>query len=250
MEAAEAVPMEQTPEFQSAVAKAVAGILPDLIAKLTPAGASGPSHENQGWAEQLSMAIANLTDQRDGSRFVAPEVIRFRKQAREKMVDLIIDARTAWSEAKLRGDRHGMEANSPSYRLVGKVFLDETLVDPMYIEDGTHKALPTTIDWPSVPSDAMVPLNAVAEGIFSAFKDSVGNVSEKDKVQERPMHITRGGLVVKGPPPRGIRQTGIPDQSGAPPEPGEGLRIKHKGDKEYKEIHVLGTASAPARQSI
>jgi hypothetical protein len=117
----------------------------------------------------------------------------------------------------------------------------------MWIDAG-HKAQQTVIDWPGVPNESMIPDNDAAREIHGAFVDSIGNLSEKDKLPEKPLHITRGGLVVKGPPPRGVRQMGGVSDILEPV--GEGLRVKHKDADKFKEVHVLGTAHAPARQSI
>jgi hypothetical protein len=241
---------EQTAEFKAAVAAAVAEtvskLLPDLIAKVTPAGAT-PSLDNQGWAERMALAIAQLTEQRDGQHFVAPAIIQARKEAREKMMDVIVSYRISWSHARERGDKSAMNDTMPSYKLRNKVFLDETLVDPMWI-DGAHKAQDTIIDWPGVPNESMIPQNEAAKAVYSLFIGSVGNVEKV--VPDKPLHLTAGGLVVKGPPPRGVRNTGVID-AGALPEPaGEGLSVKHKADQKYKEINVLGTAHQPARQAV
>lgn len=254
---AEAPPADftHTAEFQSSVAAAVqasiADLLPGIIAKLTPAGAASPSTLDANWAEQLSMAIAKLTDQGD-KRFVPPDVLRFREKSRKRMIDLIVDARAQWSEAKARGDAARAESLQPTYRLRNKVFLDEQLIEPMWI-DTDHRAKPTIIGWPGVPNDAMEPQNECAKAIFAAFKDSVGNVGEKDPspVPKDKLHTTYGGLVVKTrPPAHELRQVGGAYElhpAGGP----ESVVIKHKpGQGEYETINVLGNVAAPARQRV
>lgn len=244
-------PVTETPEFKEALSAAVtvelAKILPDILAKVTPAGATASSADNS-WAEKMAMAIAQLTEQRDDRRFVPPEVLRARQAARDKMIDLILQERGAWAEARERGDAAEMSAHMPTYRLLNKVFLDETLVEPFWI-DANHRAQPTVIDWPSIPNESMQPMNDAARTIHDAFRNSIGNIAERDKIVEKPLHVTRGGLVVKGPPPRGVPRTGA-EPTIMPETPGEGLRIKHRQADQFKEINVLGTIHAPARQSL
>ena len=242
-------PITETPEFKKAVADAVAAAVPDIVARLTAGGAT--TSADQGFAERLSMAIAQLTDQGTGRRHIAPEVLRAQSAQRKKMLDLILEARIAWSEARARGDEAAMAAAMPTYTLRAKVFLDEVRVDPFWIDSKTHMQMPTQIDWPSVPNEAMIPANDVAKTIFAAFSGSIGTLQEIDRQPEAQYHTTRGGLVVKGPPPRGVPQTGAGSRTPGQPESGEGLRIKHRGDGmgEFKELRVLGTVAQPARQS-
>jgi hypothetical protein len=224
----------KTPEFAAAVAEASAKAVAEILAKMQPAGQAATAGD-QNFAEMLAMSIAQLTDQGTGRKRLAPEVLRARAEARDRMQELIIAAR-----------RDGVV---PRYTLVAKVYLDEILVEPKWI-DSQHIAQDTVIEWPGVPSEAMRPANDVAQGIYDAFMDSIGSTTAV--APEQPMHVTAGGLVVhgRGQLRRGQQPAGQPRGLGAQ-DVGEGLRIPHKGAPgQYKPVNVLGSVAPPARQQI
>ena len=232
-EAAAAIPVMETAEFKAAVAeaaaKAVEGILSTLNAGREVAGtteAPAASIDNR-FAEGLAMALAQLTDQGTGRKRVAPEIIRKRGEARDLMEALILEARA--------------KGRVPKYRLRNKIYFDEMLVDPMYIDRSTKAAMPTMIEWPGVPNEALVPENDVAKDIHAAYLESIGSVA-KEVVSAQ--YVTAGGLVVNGRAPA-RREVG----GGA--SAGEGLRIAHRSGSGNEDvlINVLGTVAAPARQS-
>ena len=227
-----ATPITETQEFKDAVAKAIGDAIPTIVAQLTKAKGDVPvSPGEQSWAEGLAMAIANLNDQGTGRKRVAPEIVKMRDEARKEMIKLLISAKA--------------EGRIPLYTLRNKVYLDEILIDPIYIDPATKSPRPTEIGWPSVPSEAMVPVNDVAKGIFEAFSKSIGS-SEWNKPVDT-FGITVGGLVVKNGAVQPKRA--VPSADGHIAT--EGLTISHRGgDKKFKEIPVLGTVAAPARQAI
>lgn len=236
-------PIEQTPEFHTAVSAAVAAAIPALkqqiLANITAARADAPaapgSSSDQAFAEGLAMALAQLTDQGTGRRRVAPEVIRARSEARERMTKLLVKAHAAGA--------------IPSYRLKAKCYLDEVLIDPVWI-GADHMQHPTEIDWPGVPNSAMVPINDTATEIHKAYLESVGSVPKEDEVPDGEFRVTAGGLVVRGRPVPQRAQTGL--RNGAPTAGDQGLRIKHKEQApgKFKEVRVLGTVAQPARESV
>lgn len=228
--------LTESPEFKDAVAKAAAEAVQGILATLQAgreahgtADAPAASIDNK-FAEGLAMALAQLTDQGTGRKRVAPEIMRKRAEARDLMVNLIIQARA--------------EGKMPKYTLRNKVYLDEVLVDPMWLNPATKIAEPTVIEWPGPPSEAMVPENDIAKDIFGAYVESIGSVIKV--VAELPQYVTPGGLTVNGRAParRSDAQVGTGEASG------QGLRLPQRtvagGDK---LIHVLGTVAPPARQS-
>src|SRR5208337_1667348 len=179
-----------TPEFRAAVAKAAAQaavimrdqILADLKASgigaptgpIEPASAPGIP-QDRDFAGALAMAIAELTDQGRTKR-LAPEVMRERLAARDLMHKLLMQAKVDWREAKRNGDKDS-DRYMPTYELRNKVYLDEVLIDPIWIApDHTQRA--TVIDWPGAPNEAMIPLNDIAKAIHKAFSDSIGTVPQ------------------------------------------------------------------------
>lgn len=236
-------PITETPEFHKAVGDAVAAAIPALkqsiLANIAAArgDATAPAQgTDQAFAEGLAMALAQLTDQGTGRRRVAPEVMRARAEAADRMMKLIIKAHA--------------DGKVPGYRLKAKCYLDEVLIDPVWIAPD-HTQRPTEIDWPGVPNSAMVPINEAATEIHKAYSESIGTVPKEDQVTDGPFRVTAGGLVVKGRPVAQRAQTGL--RNGAPPTAGEqGLRIRHKEEApgRFKEVNILGTVAPPARENI
>jgi hypothetical protein len=235
--AASAEVITESPEFKAKVAEAAAEAVKGILGTLQlgreshgTADAPAASIDNK-FAEGLAMALAQLTDQGTGRKRVAPELMRKRAEARELMENLLIEARAS--------------GKVPKYTLRNKVYLDETLVDPMWLNPATKIAEPTVIEWPGVPNEVMSPENEVAKDIHGAYMESIGSVVKV--VTELPAYMTPNGLTVNGRAP--ARRTNNNGVGEAPV--GQGLKRPQmdapgNGDK---LINVLGTVAAPARQS-
>lgn len=230
-----------TPEFRNAVAAAKdeirVQILADLASMRKEAGPESSSSRISGpaetsWSEQLAMAIANISDQGTSRKRVAPEILKAREDARVLMMQRIRDARA-------NGD-------TCSYQVRSKIYLGEQLIEPMFTS-ADHIARPTEIDWGGIPNEAMRPTTPAAQGIYDAFMASIGS-SEK-VVEEGPLHVTPGGVVVHG---RGPARRQAPEP--APISSGEGdggVRVKHRDTPgQYIETKILGTVAQPARQTV
>ena len=241
-EASEPAGFQDTPEFRAAVAEGIKQALPTLkdqiiksLSQAREGGGEKVEGDDMAWAKALAMEISQLTDQGTGRKRVAPEIVRQRALARDRMMNALIEARA--------------KGETPSYRLANKVYLDEVLVDPVWVNPTTKSPEPVEIDWPGVPSTVMIPSNDVARKIHAAFMESVGGVERV--VPEDRFGITPGGLVVKNNAAGGKRS--LPPSLGAIKQHSdsqEGLRIKHRGEPgQYVEKHILGTVAAPARQT-
>jgi hypothetical protein len=234
------VPITETDEFKSAVAKAAADALSELLPSLKEARRSqGTTDEGSDptWMRALAMEISQLTDQGTGRRRVAPEVLRARQEARARMTQLIIDARAAKKLA--------------TYRVKAKTLLADRVVEPFWIASD-HSAQPTIIDWDGIPNEAMVPENKTASAIFDAFMDSIG--SSAKVVPEDALAITPGGLVVHGGAASissGVRQVRAAEQKQTGNAASEqGLNIHHKNEPgRFVEKRILGSIAEPARQT-
>lgn len=232
----EATPLAETQEFKDAIASAtaaaIAAAIPTIVAQLSQAKGGIPVDPGeQSWAQGLAMAIAQLNDQGTGRKRVAPEIVKARDEARVEMVNRLIAAKAA--------------GEMPLYTLRNKVYLDEVLIDPIYMDAATKAPRATEIGWPSVPSEAMVPANDVAKGIFEMFSKSIGSAEWSKKPDT--FGITVGGLVVKNGAVQPKRA--VPSADGYVKT--EGLTITHKGgEKNFKEVPILGTVAQPARQAI
>jgi len=237
-EAQKTLPLTETPEFKAMLAEEVKKVLVGLKGEL----GSDLSQENRRFAENLAMAFATLSEQGTGRKYVAPEILRARTEARELMKDLIMQAR-----------RNGQV---PSYRVIAKTLLDDQVVEPFWV-DSSHVAQHTEIDWPGVPNDAMQPINEVAKGIYQAFLDSIGSkaqsVSASGAVLDVPdamqdgFGTTRNGLVVRG---GAVPRRNRPGEA-SPPEHQEGLSLHHRNKPgRTVETRVLGSVAEPARQTV
>jgi hypothetical protein len=228
--------LTETPEFQKAVADAVAKAVPDIVAKLAAARGGTPGTDDRAFAEGLAVAIAQLSNQGVGRmQITPPDVIERRKVARTKMTELLIAAKA--------------ENRIPTYKLRNTVYLDEIKVDPIYVDPASKKQMPTEIDWPGVPNEAMVPANETALAIHAAFCESIGTLPKEHLIPDRAMSVTANGLVVRAGS-LAMRPASVlgDDRTGAAAPFGEGLRVKGRGGPgEHKEIRVLGTTAPPAR---
>lgn len=232
--------VQDTPEFKEAVQSAVLAMVPTLLGEIQAARGGAPENsekatDDKAFAERLAMAISELTDQGTGRKRVAPEIIESRAKARTRMTTLIIQARA-----------NGIV---PSYQLRNKVYLDEVLVDPVWV-DANRQAQPTVIDWPGVPNEAMVPTNDAAKGIYEAFAESIGSVAPEHRLPEDKLGVTPNGLVVRNGAVQARREVGTILDGGV--REGEGLRLHHKaeGPTKHKEIRVLGSVAQPARVGV
>ena len=234
------VKLTETEEFKAAVAKAASDALAELLPSLKEARKQQGT-EDEGsdptWMRALAMEISQLTDQGTGRRRVAPEILQSRQAARQKMTDLIIEARAASKKA--------------TYRVKAKVLLADRVVEPFWIASD-HTPQPTIIDWDGVPNEAMVPENKTAQAIHKAFMESIG--SSVRVVPEDALAITPGGLIVHGGAAaissgkRRVGESEAKHTGDASPE--QGLNIHNKNAPgRFVEKRILGSIADPARQT-
>jgi hypothetical protein len=180
----EEVDYTKTPAFAEAVARAAEA----AVAKaLEGARQHGVMPDTTGGAQallsQLALTLAEVNNQGQPNKVVvAPEVMRARAQAHERMVKLLVDAHA-------RGEK-------PRYRLLKECYLGDRVVNP-YRVGRNKEAIPQEITWSHAPNLAMAPLNDIAKKVFAEFRASIGNT---DKVVDTSplMSITAGGLIVHG----------------------------------------------------
>ena len=223
----------------AAAAEAIKTSLPEVLASMKSgtAPAAGVDEATQAMFRAMALSFAEISDQGTQRKRVAPEILERRNQARERMIDLIMEARA-------NGDK-------PEYKVISKTYLNERLIQPFTA--GPDKVpVPTQITWTGEPSDGMRPVNAIAKKIFAEFRASRGSTEALAKEDKRPYWLTAGGLVVKGdPPPRrelavDPRMNFVDDLSVSSAEDGE---EKNQNDPNATFINVLGTVADPARQN-
>lgn len=240
---AEPLHFTETAEFQEAVQKAAtaaaAEAMAKLMADLKPASqAASVDSDNDLFAKRLATYIANLSDQRDGRKFVAPEIVEAMREARDRMHGLLLRVR-----------ERGLK---PEYTVIAKTQLNEQLIEP-FTQTDDRKVKATHIVWTGVPNEAMRPLNDIAKEIYAAFSDSIRGKALELNQDQRPIFLTYSGLVVNGTPP--ARKTvggGEPARDFAF---GDHLAvvddsaIGDPNDPNAQHVRVLGTIADPARQN-
>ncbi len=231
------VAIHETREFQDAVRVAVEAATSEILKKVSVARIEQDTPvpgDEMKWARMMALAIAEVADQGTNRKRVAPEILEARRVARERMVDLII--------------AHRARGSVPSYQLKNKVYLDEILVEPVWI-GADHRHYPTEIDWPGVPNEAMRPMNDAAKEVYQAFSESIGSTAEV--ISQQIARITPGGLVVqKGIPVSGVGEA--PQVGGGSVLGGRTGELNIRGRTrpgEIVETRVLGTIAPAARQN-
>lgn len=252
--------LTETPEFKAALAAAVAdavkdqkdqldGVITDLrhmVATVQTPAAGPQDASTEQLFRGLALAIAEIADQGTNRKRVAPEILAGREMARQKMGELIMEAR------KLPKDRQ------PRYRLVAKVYIKEQVVDP-YQRNHDKRMVPTEIVFTGAPNEAMRPLNQSAKDIYAQFVASIGGVAAVRSAP--PAWMTDQGLVIMGAGPasagaRGLAKgpvdldpDSIPDVGNGGTADSDDFEVLDQDDPRLPEIRVLGTVAAPARRT-
>lgn len=240
------VPVTDTPEFKAALAAAVQEavsqteqrITKQLAEAVTARGGEPAPNGDRDFVRELAMSIAELSDQGTSRKRVAPEILAAMEEARKRMVARIIKARA--------------DGEIALYRVVNKTYLAEQVVEPFRVNLETKRPEPVEIEWSGVPNESLRPMNQVAEEIFVEFVAAIrgATIIGKTKFAEdnRALGVTPGGLVVRGLPASSRRTVG---NLGDPlPDPFQDVLNTPKAhDPTAKEINILGTIAAPAKQN-
>lgn len=224
--------------FADAVTAKVAELLPNLMAQLEHARVEAGStlnplnpaavvekREDRALLEGLAHAMAKASDPGNKRRIVSPEVMKQRDEAAERMRALLIEYRA--------------KGVMPVYRVLAKVFLAETLVDPQYQDPGTKEMKDQEINWNKVPNQAMDPLNDEAKEIFKQFLLSISSVPRDITKDPAPWVMTAGQLLRGKPGTMRAPTVGQGDSF-------DPRRIDAAGKPTRKTINILGTTAEPA----
>lgn len=175
---------------------------------------------------QLAMAIAEVSDQGNNRKRVAPEELARREDARVKLLDTLDELNTKGTDLE--------------YRLKRKVVLDEQLIEPMWIHPVSKKQMHTTLCWPGIPNEAMEPANDAARDVFALFVTSVGGFQSRN---ERQRVTPRGVVIVEGHAPTTREAPQVGNGSGG------GVKITGRDQPgEVIQTRILGTIAPAARQ--
>lgn len=185
------------------------------------------AHAPSDWSRQLAMAIAEMSDQGSNRKRVEPAELARREDARLMMFELL-------NEYQDNGIK-------PEWRLKQKVVLDETLIDPMWVDPVSKVQRHTTLIWPGVPNGAMEPVNDAARRVYDLFVISIGGVHLAN-VRQRV--TPRGLVIVEGSAPMTREAPQVGTGAG-----NMGVKITGRGQPgEIVQTNILGTIAAPARQ--
>jgi hypothetical protein len=235
------ISITETPEFKAAVAEAARQAASEAaamaVAQFSAAqGGANPSMDLQSFAQDLALAIAQMSHQGDKrDKPIDPKVLAARNAAHERMYVLIREAL-----AMPKGD-----PRRPKWKTRSKLNLADHMIDPYRRDPATKKAVPVEFRWCLEPNDAMIPLNDLAEKIYVEFRASRGNRSEYTSgIRSEPKQpwFTDHGLLIEGAPParREISQAFDEDN------------VIEVGEDPYdpnaSHVHVLGTSHKAARQ--
>lgn len=208
------------------IKEAVDARLAEAMEVLSAKAAERPASDQSGFlglAEGLAMAIAELNDQGSGRKRLAPDVVKKRRAAHERMTELI-------EEARATGAR-------PMYAVMDIVVLDEQLIQPMWRTG--QEVRRTKIEWCEAPNGMMRPINDVAAAIYEAFQESIGGIGPTPTANQRISQ--RGVVYVDGRSAAPLPNVAEPVQSAS------GLKVLDRGGVgDRVETHILGTWAKPA----
>jgi hypothetical protein len=227
----DAAALTATPEFQKIVAEAVAKALADSGKANLP----GADEATKAFFSQMALTIAEISDQGTNRKRVSPEILARRAAAAERCEKLILAARD--------------KGLKPEYRVVSKIYFNERLIEP-YRRGPDKSVVPQEIIWTGMPNEALRPLNACAEEIYQAYRESVGSTEKLRSIKgshggivapdNRPYSITPNGLVVKGEiSPKAVINAPLDYEN-----------VGDNNDPNAAEVHVLGTVAAPAKRNF
>lgn len=245
----------QTKEFKEAVAAAAQNAVREALdefrlqAETLAKPPAGADDATKTLFSELALTLAQISDQGTQRKRIAPEVLAQRQRARERMNGLIHEARAAVAA--------GDKTKRPEYRVIGKMYLNERMLEPFIPGARGEPPRPVEIIWNGVPNDLMRPLNDTAKAIFAAYRESIGNTEKVKGVDNRDFRITAGGLIVKTDSVQTRNILSLPEGNGSmgrpPPDRDEAfaddLEFRSPHDPRSEFVNVLGTVAQPARQN-
>lgn len=238
----------ESPEVKAAIQEAAAKAAAEAVALLAKSGDGqtfAVDEATRSLFGQLALSIADMANQGSGrTKPVSPAVMQQREAAAQRCRDLVEAARE-------RGDK-------PEYRVVAKIYFNERLIEPFRKESGREgTVVAQEIVWTGIPNEALRPLNAVAEEIYAAYRESIGSMPVLTKVSyrdgrgglgvvaqdNRPYSMTPNGLVVKGDsnPRRALN---------VDHEFADDVQPLDNNDPRAPEVAILGTVAPKARKNF
>jgi hypothetical protein len=250
----------QTPEFKAAVQEALNRALPEIVASIKPMASSPAAIDEatKSLFSQMALTIAQMNDQGTGriGQRVAPEILEGRSQARERMIDLIIEARTAIKNAKASGDKRllriAREEWMPKYRVTAKCYFKEQMIEPYVRDSATQQTVAREIYWDGEPNDALKPINEVAKNIYAEFRASRGNgriTGEAPDTNRQYWISDRGNLAVGRAPTHMRVNTEAFDEFDDERDAAARDEFGDPRDPRSEFVHIVGTVAPPAMRN-
>lgn len=257
------VRLEDTEEFKTAVAKALAAKEVDVKAMIaeavkaelnavkapvTSAGDAFTMNDVVKLFGSMAMNIAEVAGQGNPKPIVEPAVMQQRMEGHKRMVDLIEQAH-----------RDGLR---PQYKAVAQLYLNDRFIEPYTRDERTKKAIQTKFHWSGAPSLSMRPVNDIAKLIYAAFQTSISSVEKIEGQPEKPMWFTHNGLMIAGDPPISMGRIGErrDERDDTRVRFNEALDVERAYEEpeddedtppsERRNVNVLGTIHTPARQNF
>lgn len=243
-----------TPEAQKAIAEAASLAAAKAVADLMKGSAAvlpGDSQTQRLFSE-MALAIAEMNHQGSGRpKPLAPEVMAKREAASKQLDSLVTEVNEKIHIARGNGDKKMLDQWMPVYRVTGKIYFNEELIEPFSKPDRRgDKPVPTVRCWTGYPNHSLHPKNAIAKRLVDLFRESVGaapllkSVSGPNGGQaaqdNRKYYLTPLGHVVKGETPG---STTLDEDDGVQ------IVDRRSIDPTAPFAHVLGTVAQPARQN-
>lgn len=241
-----------SPQGQQALKAMVEATMGELAPKIAEslAAARGPvaAETTEGdksfvssLARTIALSIAELTDQGTGRKRIDPEILKGWVEARERMIDLLVQNRA--------------DQVMPRYRLISETYLGCELIAPFKTNPATKAIESVEIGWDGVPNEAMEPVDEPAKQVFAEFLASIGGYTSlfnrqntKWAADMRPLSVTAGGLIIHGTAAGRRTVSNLADSANGTPGDSNGPR--RTMNPNAKEVHVLGTIAEPARQNF
>lgn len=240
----------KTPEFKQAVADGIASAEASIVAKITeqfaamrgtPAG-EAPSATDQSDIQKLTASIMAMVNVNKAEKPLTPEEVADRADGRSKLIELLVPVQAA--------NYDDPSSEAPKYRVTGKTFLTDHVVEPYEVDPASKSMVPKTIEWTGIPNADLEPMNDLAKRIYAAYQQSIGGGSAREfdnsisdyMPDTRPMGVTPGGIVVRGLNVSAKRTVGTLPQGSTT----DVLGLRGPNDPRNKTISVLGTVAAPA----
>lgn len=174
--------------------------------------------------EGLAHAMAKASDPGNRRRIVDPAVMRLRAEADDRMRTLLIDFHA--------------QGRTPVYKVVAKTYLANTLIEPQFQDEATKKMIDQEINWPSIPNQALEPINDEAKAVHKEFLRSI-SAEPRDRSKDIDTFVMSGGRVLRGraaPPPNELSEAAAFDPRRAGPS----------GKPVPRTLAILGSIAEPA----